>query len=346
MTALPKCRFVFLALLLLASITCTPTAPKRPVSTPSSEQPLPKLGLPKDLAGAPPDASVVDPPKIAEEVLHSSSLFPGPRFSSQKGDERQVGWNSYWFRPSDHPLQFPPAGDGHSEGELRAWLIETNGNVTHETVVYARARGVSFCGGPQNVMFDYAPLSAIRKVVLRPDIVAVAPFWPQLKFRPGIAEDEIYFAERTPIMAFGSANIDRVRKLLSETPGVSDIELSRNDGSHCPTIRIQAQVDSFAALKSLAERPEFYHFDILKRPNLAAEALGPDERCTSNEDCQSGLCSGRGCEPMGGTCARIRGVCSGSGSSDFCDCEGQTFRAYPGCPFQRYEHSGACKAER
>lgn len=67
-----------------------------------------------------------------------------------------------------------------------------------------------------------------------------------------------------------------------------------------------------------------------------------DRTCTSSADCRGGeICYGPpGCG-MEWRCERARG-CARGGRSDFCSCDGETFRGLRNCPGQPYTRVGAC----
>lgn len=78
----------------------------------------------------------------------------------------------------------------------------------------------------------------------------------------------------------------------------------------------------------------------------ATEAPRPaGSACLRPEDCESGICEGRGCsddEP--GTCMDRDRMCTRD-SRQYCGCDGQTFRGSGSCPGARYAHEGECSAD-
>jgi hypothetical protein len=65
-------------------------------------------------------------------------------------------------------------------------------------------------------------------------------------------------------------------------------------------------------------------------------------KCNAAADCQSGICEGEGCGPMGGVCASKQRACT-MDYRPYCGCDGVTFHGSGGCPNRRYAYRGECK---
>jgi hypothetical protein len=78
----------------------------------------------------------------------------------------------------------------------------------------------------------------------------------------------------------------------------------------------------------------------------ACESLIPNgSACSSHDECESGICEGRGCDPGEGVCASRDRGCTDD-IAYYCGCDGQTFSSSGSCPGDRYEHTGTCDGKR
>jgi hypothetical protein len=75
-----------------------------------------------------------------------------------------------------------------------------------------------------------------------------------------------------------------------------------------------------------------------------SSALPDGSKCTSAEQCESGICEGEGCgddEP--GTCAPKSRACT-KDLREYCGCDGKTFSGSGSCPGKRFSAKGKCAA--
>jgi hypothetical protein len=65
--------------------------------------------------------------------------------------------------------------------------------------------------------------------------------------------------------------------------------------------------------------------------------------CSTNADCDGGVCEGEGCGEMMGKCAATERMCTRD-LQTYCGCDGVEFSASGSCPGARFSKRGPCEA--
>jgi hypothetical protein len=63
--------------------------------------------------------------------------------------------------------------------------------------------------------------------------------------------------------------------------------------------------------------------------------------CTTEADCESGICEGEGCGTAAGVCAPKSRKCTRD-MATYCGCDGTEFKTSGSCPGRRFKNRGAC----
>lgn len=265
---------------------------------------------------------------------------PSPTERRNPQNVYEVRVNGYWIDPKVygvHPSALPAQkGKG---GERIAWIVQLTEPAKREDAL--RKLGLSLVVGlDERTFIEYCSVDVMRKAGAHPRVRAVMHLPPELKIPPGVNRETAYLGEPFDAHLLHGADSDGLKRLLGDRSWFSraNLEVRDTTGSYA---RVWAK--NFDAVGRLAERSDVYFVDVRRKKVLSPDAKGPGETCSTDEDCQSGLCEGPGCGPAEGRCARLSWRICTNDVVTFCGCDGQSFTGSSGCPGARYRARGRCE---